>query len=125
MNLRRIWRRIRARSAGSRLLQARDMVVRMWIVEPWIVTVINITLFILLPILVLLLANAMHACAGIDGVVYSPVMTFASICERSSDLFKARVQREVMANGVLAQGVSGGTPVEVQPNIPSSLKGRI
>jgi NhaP-type Na+/H+ or K+/H+ antiporter len=61
------------------------------IVKARIMTVINIALIIFLPVLIFLLANTMHACSGVDSIVYGPVVTFAPICERSSNLFEAGV----------------------------------
>jgi hypothetical protein len=75
----------------------------MRIVKPRIMTIIDILVFIFLSTFVLLLANAMHACARVDGVIYCPIMTFPSICERSGNFFEARIQREVMADRVLEE----------------------
>jgi hypothetical protein len=90
-------------SAWSSLIHARDMVLRMWIIEARIVTVIDIAFIVILPTLVFLLANTMHARARVDGVVYCPIMTLPTIGERSSHFFEAGVQGEVVADGVLEE----------------------
>jgi hypothetical protein len=103
MGLLRIRRGIRPLSARPTLIHTRDMILRMWIIESWILTVIDITLFIILPALVLFLAHTMHASPRVDCVIYCPIMTLPAVCERPGDFLKAGIEREIVADRILVE----------------------
>lgn len=101
-NLRRI--RIRCLSAGTSLHIPN--IVRMRIIETRILAIIHIRLLrtpSTFPIFWLLLANTMHARARVDGIVDSPIVALAAICEGTCYFFEARVQGEIVADRILTE----------------------
>lgn len=63
--------------------------------------------------------------ARVNVVIYGPVMSFATVRERTSEFLETGIEREIMSNGILVDLLGTRKKLRMKnSNAPSSLRVR-